>query len=343
MENDTVTGGAELSISEAAAAFIKSTAPEVPKDHPEVEDQDEEATTDDDLQASDDDVSDEPDGETADEDDAEALGEDDEPETEQGRFVADNAKVRLADGTVTTVHELKRGNLREADYTRKTQEAAALHTETAAERERIKASEQQIEQQREFMTSLLQAIVPAKPDPSRADPRSQNYDPAGYIADQAAHETWSQYLNQLQYQQQQVAYERQAQAGETEKQTIDREWNELVGKVPEWKDNKRLERFVDELREHTPAYGITPEELKVIAYDHRHALVLRDAIAWRKLQASKTTVAKKVEGRPPVQKGGKRLSPDGHRARAATDAITRLKETGSVADAAAAFLASRKG
>ena len=49
---------------------------------------------------------------------------DDQPQTEQGRFVGLDAKVRLDDGRVVTVAELRSGSMMQADYTRKTQELA---------------------------------------------------------------------------------------------------------------------------------------------------------------------------------------------------------------------------
>jgi len=71
--------------------------------------------------------------------------------------------------------------------------------------------------------------------------------------------------------------------------------------------------------------------------------VLHKAAEWDRLQASKPTVQKKVENRPPVQKSGKRLTPDAQKAQRAADAVNRLKSSGSVEDAALAYLASRKG
>src|SRR6185369_8912816 len=109
-------------------------------------------------------------------------------------------------------------------------------------------------------------------------------------------------------------------------------------------DAKRVDTFVGDLRKYaTDTYGFKPEEMKAIALDHRLALALNDAIKWNKLQASKANVQKKVEGRPPVQKGGKRLNPAESQARRATDAIARAQQSGRLEDVAAAYHASRKG
>ena len=344
MENDTVTGGEELTIDQAATAYAKlSTPQEVQQDQSEVEDDDESEMTDDELQASDEDTGEDDEGETEVDDQAEEGDEGEEPESEQGRFVADNAKVKLSDGTVTTIAELKKGSLLNADYTRKTQEVAEQRRSVESQSERIAKTEQELEQRQEYVVTLLKSIVPPAPNPSMADPRNPDYDLVGYMAAKTQHDEWVQYLSHMEQEQQRLTQERQAKSEAAKKEVQDREWNALLEKVPEFSDQKRIDRFVTDIKEHSTAYGIKPEELVALAMDHRQALVMRDAIAWRKLQASKATVAKKVEGRPPVQKGGKRLSPDGHKARRASDAISRLQSSGSERDAVAAYLAMQKG
>lgn len=334
-EIDTQEGGDALSVEQAAAAYAKTASEAVETDQADIEDNDEGDTTDDELQASGEDEGEEADGETGDEDQAEDDDTESDTESDQGRFVSDNAKVRLPDGTVTTIADLKQGSLRNADYTRKTQEVAEQRRALETQSHAIQASQQQIEQQRQYMASLLQSIVPPPPDPTML-----NTDPMGYMTQKAQHEQWVAHLSYLQQEEQRTEQERQAQASESERETANREWQALLDKAPELKDEKRVNRFVSEVREHGTSYGFTPEELRTVALDHRQALVLKDAIAWRKLQASKGTIAKKVEGRPPVTKGGKRLSSGAQKARHVTDAITRLKQTGSVEDATAAYLAS---
>src|SRR5690554_3672721 len=242
MEDDTITGGEELSIDEAAAAYAKATATEVQEDQTEPEDDDEGDTTDDELQASEnEDAGDEDDGEPDDEDQAEDGEEDetdDEPDSEQGRFVADNAKVRLEDGTVTSIAELKKGSLLNADYTRKTQEVAEQRRALETQSEAFKATEKQLEEQREYVSSLLQSIVPQPPPISMTDPQSPDFDPVGYNFRRAQHEEWSQHLAYLDQEKQRTAEERQAKTVETERETLNREWQELVAKVPEFKEQK---------------------------------------------------------------------------------------------------------
>ncbi|UXN74495.1 hypothetical protein N8D56_04975 [Devosia sp. A8/3-2] len=111
-------------MSDAVKALTASEAPaESDEDQPADDDAQQDDDADDEL-LSDEDGEDE--GET-DEDAEQAADEDDdseeddeEAEGEPGPVVADDARVKLADGTFVTVAELKAGTLRRDDYTRKT-------------------------------------------------------------------------------------------------------------------------------------------------------------------------------------------------------------------------------
>ncbi len=340
-ENDTSNGGEALTIDQAAAAYVKANSTEeADTSQSEVEEQDEGDTTDDELQASQEDEGEETDGETEDEGQADEDETEDEPDSGQGRYVAKNGKVKLEDGTTVTVDELIKGNLRDRDYRQKTMEAAEVRKASEAQSAAAKALEEQLTQQREYVANLVKSIIPPQPDPSKADPRSPNYDPAGYQAEQVAYQQWAGHLQYLEAEQQRAEQERQAETAKQTQERINKEWATALERLPELKDHKRLEAFGQKTLKYGPEYGYTPHELANIHHDHRNLLVLRDAIAWRELQASKANVQKKVEGRPPIAKGGKRLSPGAHQARRATDAISRLKQSGSVEDATAAYLAS---
>jgi hypothetical protein len=340
MEDDTITGGEALSIDEAVTRYVQATtSKEVETDQSEDMDLDEADTTDDELLASDEEAGEEDEGEPGDEDQAEDGDEEDDPESEQGRFVADNAKVRLEDGTILSVSELKKGSLLNADYTRKTQEVAEARRSLETQSESVKQAETQIIEQREYMSALLQSITPKAPDPSLV-----RTDPVAYMEQKAQFEQFTAHLDYLSQQTQQTQQQRQqeTQAKRTEK--ANKEWAALLEKAPDLKDRTKFTAFEADLIKAAPDFGFSPQELmEAIPYDHRMAIVLKDALAWRKLQASKPQVAKKTEGRPPIHKGGKRLAPQAQRARQADAAITRLKSSGSVEDAARAYLASQKG
>jgi hypothetical protein len=82
------------------------------------------------------------------------------------------------DGTTgyTTVADLKAGSLRNADYTRKTQEVAEQRKQFETQSSVVKQREQQLEQNSQYIARLIQAIVPAAPDPA-----TMQTDPMGYL------------------------------------------------------------------------------------------------------------------------------------------------------------------
>lgn len=343
MEDDNTEAGAgeTLSIEQAAAAYAKTMTNEAPQGQSEDLEQDESETTDDELEASD--ASEEDDGETEDEGQAEDETAE-EPDSDQGRFVANNGKVKLPDGTVSTVADLVAGNLRQRDYTQKTMELAEQRRSAETQSSGLKQLETQLAQEREFVLQLLSARMPQEPDLSLTDPKSPNFDPITYQHQKAQYEVTMRELGGLRQQMDQNAERQRSESESDRAKKSAAEFEALVEAVPVLRDQSKLASFFTDVKEHGAKYGFSMQELvDGIGYDHRMAMVMRDAIAYRKLQASKPKVQAKVENRPPVQKGGKRLNPAEHRARSANDAFTRLKQSGSVEDAAAAYLASRKG
>lgn len=340
-ENDALTGGEELSIDQAAAAYAKvSTSNAADTGQAEEEEQDGSEQAEDELQASEEDAGEEVEGDPDPEGDPDESDEDAEPESDQGRFVSANGKHRFPDGTVLTVAEMAAGYMKEKDYRQKTMETAEGRKANEAQSTALKQREQQLTQQAELVSTLIQSIVGEEPDPSMLQT-----DPMGYIAQKENRERWIAHLNTLHQQRQQAEQATTAESQKTRKERADTEWTALLDKAPEFKDQKKTEAFVNDVHKFgTETYGFTKDEIReAVGLDHRQALVLKDAIAWRKLQASKANLPKKIEGRPPVQKAGKRLNSSEQRARGANDALSRLKQTGSEADAVAAYLASQKG
>lgn len=335
MENDAPESGESLSIDEAASRYAQQFAPEA-VDTDQADDENEEsAQTNDELQASDEEESEGVEGEGDTEDQAED-GDDDDAESEGGRFVGNNAKVRLDDGTVVTIAELKSGSLRTADYTRKTQEVAeqrrALETQSSA----IEASHKELAEQREYVTRLLQSLTPQAPDPSLL-----STDPLKYMQDKANHEAWQQHEQYLKGLSEADKTKESEKAAAARQARINSEWGKLMEKAADLNDKAKFTAFEADLFKYGGEYGFSQDELIAsVPTDHRMALVLKDAIAYRKLKAAQPKVAKKVENRPPVVKGGKRLSPQAQKARQSSDAYSRLKKSGTVEDATAAYLAS---
>jgi hypothetical protein len=340
MENDdTESGGESLSIEQAASAFVKATSEEAPKAKP-TEEAEQGEQADDELQASDEDE-----GESEGEDDPEGQAEDEddqEPESDHGRFVASNGKVRLPDGTVSTVSDLIAGNMKERDYRQKTMELAPQRRALEEQSSAVKASEQQVNEQREYLSHLLESLTPQAPEPP-TDPN----DPIAYIEYMRAKDNYDRYAAHSQYIQQQMGMTRQQAEEQAKQQRMQRAAEENVAlqeKIPALRDPAKLKALVDDILSAGEAVGYSRQEIaESVPYDHRMSLVLQKAAKWDRLQASKPKVSEKVQGRPPVQRSGKQVSNDAKRAQRTNDAMSRLRQTGSLEDATAAYLASRKG
>lgn len=276
--------------------------------------------------------------EEGDPDDEGQAEETDESDDAAGLFVSPKGKVKLPDGTFSTVDDLIKGNLRDRDYRQKTMELAEARKALEPQSQAVKQKETQLSEQAEYMASLIKSIVPEAPDPALL-----STDPVAYMQQEAQHKQWMQHLSYIQQQQQQAKTAGQAETATKQKESAEREWNALLEAVPDLKDAKRLNSFAGDIKTHGHAYGFTPEEIAAVAMDHRQALVLKDAIAWRKLQANKGKVAAKVEGRPPVQRAGTRLAPGQQKARQTRAAMDRLNNSGSLADGVAALLAIEQG
>lgn len=345
MEQDTDAdlGGEDMSVEQAAAAFIKSTSEGAEEATPDPEDEDNEAENAEDEDLSDED-DDESEGEPEDEEGQPEDEDEDEPETEKGRFVAANGRVKLPDGTVATVDELIKGNLKDRDYRQKTMSLAEEKRAFEAQSAEVKASLQQVQEQREYTQRLLESIIPQPPSPSLLNSNSPDYDPVGYMEQEAIYKNFQAHNEYLQQQAQAYQQQTQEQRQQEVAKKQNEEWERLLESAPELKDQAKLTAFSQDIQSAGEAYGFSRQEIvERLPLDHRMALALRDAAKWRKLQSSKPKTTEKLKGRPPVQRSGKRLSSGAQKAQRASDAISRLKETGSVEDATRAYLASTRG
>lgn len=332
MPNDTSQEiGGSLSLSEAAAAYAM---PAKEEEAPEGQSESEQPAEDEAELATE-----ETDGEQSpdeDEGQAEDVPEPEEPETPA--YVPPEAKVKLPDGSEATVDELIKGNLRDRDYRQKTQAVAAEKQAIQAKASEIQALEKTLAEDRDWTIQLVQSLLPQRPDPAM-----YTHDPIGFGEQDLAYRTRKEQLDYLVHQAQQTQQRTQAEKQESEKETRAKEWQATLEKMPELSDSKRLQSFVSDIQQHVPEYGYSPQEIAQIGTDHRVVLVLKDAIAYRKLQANKSKVAAKVEGRPPVQRGGTRPAPEAARAKESRAAMDRLKSSGSLRDGVAALLALEKG
>lgn len=337
---EVIDTSAPLTMDEAIKAFTASEAATGADDGQTQAQEEQEATADDELLPDEDGEDDgdlDEDGQAEDQADDEP-DDDDEEEIGQGRFAGNDAKVRLDDGTVVTIAELKSGSLRDKDYRQKTmtlaEERKAFEGQSAA----VEQTKTAMQEERDYMVKLLQSLMPQAPDPAML-----RTDPVGYMTQKDQAERFGQHLQFIQQQIDSAKQEGTQKTAQTRAERINTEWAQLMEKAPDLADRAKFQAFEAEAIKVGQEYGFSQQELnEVLPGDHRMALVLKDAMAYRRLQSKKAQqqAQPKQEKRPPVQRGGNRLSPQQQRARQADEAMSRLNKSGSLKDGVAAYLAS---
>jgi hypothetical protein len=265
-----------------------------------------------------------PDGEAADE------GQD-QLRDAQGRFLSDKDKVILTDGTTTTVAELKNGYLRQGDYTRKTQATAEESKAVKSERERVGQLNQQLGQQLAVASQWLEMTKPVRPAVSYSE------DPIAHGEFQDAMQRWNearQWIGQNVETQAQAIHDQQSEAVKSYQA---KEAEALRSAIPALRDPGKYRAFRTEVEKIAPDYGITAEELDGV-HDHRQWLVLRDALAYRRLKAKAPEVRQAIESRPQMLKSGKRPNQAQATNRAKQARTERLRKEGTVDAGVAALM-----
>jgi hypothetical protein len=249
-----------------------------------------------------------------------------EPEVKGGRFAPDSAKVTLEDGTVITVAELKRNNLFQRDYTKKTTEHSEAVKAFEAERQQVSQYAQSLSQFREYAAWFAENHMPKRPEPFAGNAMS---DPAGYL-------TWSQ--QETQWQRMQDAYNQfqlQKQAEDQNKtqesqikgqQRLRTEAAKLADKFPVLNNPEKRTAFWSRLEAGAEKYfGITADEVRSVG-DHRMIVALHAAVRMKQVAEKAPQVKDELKKRP---QAGKRLEPQAQGKRDQQARTERLRREGT--------------
>ena len=127
----------------------------------------------------------------------------------------------------------------------------------------------------------------------------------------------------------------QSQQEEYQKYIQEQE-KQMYLKMPEMKDPEKAGAVRSDMKRYLADTGYSQAEVANLT-DHRMLLILKDAMAYRKLQATKPGLAKKVSNAPKVVKSGTAKTKSEKFAIKRNEGIKRLKKSGSLRDAAAIF------
>ncbi len=255
-------------------------------------------------------------GEATDDGSEEPEAEGDES-SEADVFVDLNAKVKLADGTVTTVDELHKGNLRQADYTRKQQETADL-------RKALNADLQLVSGITEAFIDHLTKMVPQAPDPAMA-----LRNPNGYVAAKAQYEAAMAQVQQL-IELGKKPKEIGDKLSDADKQSLVAQENaRLAERFPAITQPGGREKFFNNAATAAQELGFSMDELSGVT-DHRMFALAHWANEGLKAAKARETAKAKVANVPPStpRKPGQPAQANRN-----TDAMRKLARSGSIRDA----------
>ena len=236
--------------------------------------------------------------------------------------------VTLKDGTKVTLAELESGYLRNADYTRKTQEVAQQRRDVQQAQERLTTIDQEVKANLDLAVEVLKAYLPRQPDPSMIEA-----DPQGYLRSQAAYNQAVGQLNELVQAQRQSQSRDGEMSAQQQQDALRSEMQLLASKAPDLAKPEDLVKFRDEAIEWgAKAYGLSSEEIGQLQ-DHREIMILRDAIKYRQLLAKKAGTIETARKAPPVMRPGVARPAGQQQQRTREHQVNRLRQTGSIDDA----------
>jgi superfamily I DNA and/or RNA helicase len=228
------------------------------------------------------------------------------------------------------------GYQRQSDYSRKTQQLADERRQFYGEVQQVRAERAQYAQMLPALQQQIAANAPQEPDWERL----KSEDPIEFAIKREEWRDRQEKLAAAHYEQQRVAVLRQREEQEALRSQVEDERQQLLEKIPEFRDQKVWQKSQQALREYGQKLGYAPEELAA-AYDHRAVVALYKAMRYDAMMEKKP-VPVKPKAAPAARPAPTTLRPGS--AATAPRAVTevtrakqRLAKTGSINDAAMVF------
>jgi hypothetical protein len=243
-------------------------------------------------------------------------------------------KVKI-DGVETevTLDEALKGYSRTADYTRKTQAAAAERKAFETEQVAVRGERQKYAT---YLTQLEQAIQQnSAPEPDWAK-LQQTATPEEFASEYARYQIHSDEMTQLKAEKDRAVAAVNADQQKALETHIAGEHEKLLAALPDWKDEKVATTERAKMVAYADKLGWTQEDLGKVT-DHRNLLLLRKAMLYDESQAKKPVIQARID-KIRTATPGPAATPK-PKVSDTTKARLRLANTGKVEDAAAAFFA----
>lgn len=226
-----------------------------------------------------------------------------------------------------------KNGLRQSDYSKKTMEAA----ETRKEAETVKAKATQernsYAEKLSMYANQLQGSLQEQSQINMAELLES--DPVEYLKQAHLLQQRQANLQQAQSEMAQINELNQQEQSEARANYLDAQNQALLDKLPAWKDEAKATADKVAIKNFLKSEGYSDSEISQVS-DHRHILILKDALAFRKLLSESPAATKRVQSAPVrVERSG---TSDGNEPNdARKNAINRLRRSGSIEDATAVF------
>ena len=228
--------------------------------------------------------------------------------------------------------EVKAGYQRQADYTRKTMEVSEQRKAAEAEIQRAQAERQMYAVNLQKMQAQIEGALQQQQNIDWQ--QLLENDPQEYLKQKHLFEQRQAALQQNLTAQQHIAAQMQAEQARALQNHIQSQQQELLAKLPEWKDESKAKAEKQALREYLLSQGYDQQSVDTIA-DARAVVLARKAYLYDQMMSKAQAAQKKVSTLPTkVERPGTGNAPSIDRR---TSAFQRLSKSGRVEDAAAVF------
>lgn len=230
--------------------------------------------------------------------------------------------------------ELYKNGMRQADYTRKTMEAAEARKTAETETQQARAQRAQYAQELSNYVITSESIL--REQERVLTQELLHSDPVEYLSQQRIFQARQAEMAKAQQDLQNLQTQHQQEQAEEVKAYTRQQLELLHAKLPEWKDPAKFKADAEKLTAHMRENGFNDQEIGSIV-DHRVMLMMRKAMQYDSLMARAKDATSKVAKAPSMVErpgaGNKNTPTDGR-----TADLRNLAKSGSVDAAAKAFL-----
>jgi len=245
--------------------------------------------------------------------------EEDDPDETEAKTITDDVKITIEGHGELPLSEVKKGYLRQADYSRKT-------LETAEKAKTVTAQAERVAQTVDAFASFLADQIPPEPPHTLAMTDHQ-----AYVTQKAMHDSAMQQVNALLQMGAEPKAVTQSMSDEDRQKKLAEENERLVSAFPETAVPEKRQKFFQQAIDAAQAVGFSDAESKGHT-DHRIYALAYWAKKGMAAEEARKAAKAKVAKAPPAAPSKRQKGPDGN-AKNNREAMRRLSKSGSIQDA----------